>query len=422
MANAAERYSRVLMGNRPLNGVKVIELATFIAAPTTTRFLADQGADVIKIETTSGDPVRFAPMAEGRPVLLNENLTFDLENGNKRSMAMNLKNPKCFEVLMKLIENADVFVTNWRPKALEKMGIDYDSLKAKFPKLVYASVTGYGDKGPDKDLPGYDYTAFWARSGILGSLYDTDGKPANLIPSMGDHQTGMFLAAGVCAALYNAARTGKGEKVSCSLLGTAIFTQGTLLQTAQYKMLKYPMRKRNSPNPFNCCYQTKDGRWIQQSMPVFAMFPKFAEALELTELLSDERFATEIGIVQGGHGPALYDAIAEAYAKLSATEVAERLTAADIPFAVAAEWNEVLEDEQAWADDAFTKLTYPSGERIAIRNPVHFEEAGLPEYKFAPHVGEQTAEIMKDLGYTQEEIDALIESKDIRVTTESYRQ
>ncbi|MDR0819444.1 MAG: CoA transferase, partial [Oscillospiraceae bacterium] len=264
------------MENRPLSGVKVIELATFIAAPTCARFLADQGADVIKIETTGGDPVRFAPLAEGRPVLLNENLTFDLENGNKRGMAMNLKNPKCFEVLMKLIETADVFITNWRPKALEKMGIEYEQLKAKFPKLVYASVTGYGDKGPDKDLPGYDYTAFWARSGMLGSLYDLDGKPANLIPSMGDHTAGMFLAAGVCAALFNAARTGKGEKVSCSLLASAVFTQGTLLQTAQYDMLEYPMHKRNSPNPFNCCYQTKDGRWIQQSMPVFAMFPKFA--------------------------------------------------------------------------------------------------------------------------------------------------
>ncbi|MDR2530264.1 MAG: CoA transferase [Oscillospiraceae bacterium] len=408
------------MDNRPLSGVKVIELATFIAAPTCSRFLADQGADVIKIETTGGDPVRFAPLAEGRPVLRNENITFDLENGNKRGMAMNLKNPKCFEALMKLLETADVFVTNWRPNALARMGLEYEQLKAKFPKLVYASVTGYGDVGPDKDLPGYDYTAFWARSGILGSLYDLEGKPANLIPSMGDHTTGMFLAAGVCAALFNAARTGKGEKVSCSLLASAIFTQGTLLQTAQYEMLKYPMLKRNSPNPFNCCYQTKDGRWIQQSMPVFAMFPKFAEAMELTALLEDERFKSESAIASGGHGPALYDAISAAYAKFTVAEVSERLTKADIPFALAQVWSEVLQDEQAWADDVFTKLTYPSGERIAIRGPVKFGDAGLPEYKLSPHVGQHTGEILKELGYSDAEIQELLDAKEIRITTESY--
>jgi cinnamoyl-CoA:phenyllactate CoA-transferase len=412
--------NKMALQNRPLSGVKVVELATFIAAPTCARFLADQGADVIKIETTGGDPVRFAPLAEGRPVLKNENLTFDLENGNKRSMAMNLKNPKCFEVLMKLVGEADIFITNWRPKALEKMGLEYEQLKVKFPKLVYASVTGYGDKGPDKDLPGYDYTAFWARSGMLGSLYDTDGKPANLIPSMGDHTAGMFLAAGVCAALFNAARTGKGEKVSTSLLASAVFTQGTLLQTAQYEMLKYPMQKRNSPNPFNCCYETKDGRWIQQSMPVFAMFPKFAEAMGLEALLTDERFKSETGIVDGGHGPALYDAIAAAYAQFTAAEVAEKLTKADIPFALAQTWGEVLKDEQAWADDIFTELEYPSGKRVAIRNPVKFEDAGLPDYVLSPHVGEHTASIMKDLGYSEGEINELLAAKEIRVTTESY--
>jgi cinnamoyl-CoA:phenyllactate CoA-transferase len=409
------------MSNRSLAGVKVIELATFVAAPCTARFLADQGADVIKIETLGGDAIRYATLAEGRPVALNENLTFDIENGNKRGVALNLKNPKCFEVLMKMLETADVFITNWRPKALEKMGLDYDSLKGKFPKVVYASVTGYGDKGPDKDLPGYDFTAFFTRSGILGSLYDLGGMPNNLIPSMGDRQAGMFLAAGVCAALYRVAKTGKGEKVSCSLLGTAIFTQGTMVQTAQYDMLTYPLHKKDVPNPLTTCYKTKDGRWLQISVPVFDMFPKLAEALDVPELAADAKFASQSAIIDGKHGPELYDALVERIGGLTVAEVSEKLTKADLPFALAKNWKEVLEDEQAWADDVFTKVKYPSGERIAIRNPVHFEEAGLPEYVLAPHVGQHTAEVMKEYGYSDSDIQALLDSKDIRITTESYR-
>jgi cinnamoyl-CoA:phenyllactate CoA-transferase len=155
-------------------------------------------------------------------------------------------------------------------------------------------------------------------------------------------------------------------------------------------------------------------------MPVFAMFPKFAEAMDLTNLLEDPRFKTETGIVEGGYGPDLYDAIAGAYAKFTAAEVSERLTKADIPFALAQVWKEVLDDKQAWADDVFTKLTYPSGERVAIRNPVHFEDAGLPEYKLSPHVGEHTGAIMKELGYSDVEIQELIDAKEIRITTESY--
>jgi cinnamoyl-CoA:phenyllactate CoA-transferase len=408
------------MSNKPLEGVKVIELATFVAAPCTARFLADQGADVIKIETLGGDAIRYATLAEGRPVAKNENLTFDIENGNKRGVAMNLKNPKCFEVLMKMLETADVFITNWRPKALEKMGIDYDSLKSRFPKLVYASVTGYGDKGPDKDLPGYDFTAFWTRSGMLGSLYEKSGLPANLIPSMGDRQAGMFLAAGVCAALYRAAKTGKGEKVSCSLLGTAIFTQGTMVQTAQYEMIEFPMYKKDSPNPLTSCFKTKDGRWIQVSVPVFDMFPKFAAAMDMEELITDPRFATQAAIIAGHYAPDLYAIIQAKFDTLTVADVTDKLTQADLPFALAQNWREVLKDEQAWADDVFTKLTYPSGERIAIRNPVHFEEAGLPDYKLAPHVGQHTAEVMKEYGYSDADIQALLDSRDIRITTESY--
>lgn len=404
------------MNNRALDGVKIIELATFIAAPACARFLADQGADVIKVENLAGDGTRNAPLAEGRPELgMAENVTFELENGNKRGIAMNLKNPKCFEAFMKLISQADVFITNWRPKALEKMGLDYESLKKRFPKLIFASVTGYGDKGPDKDLPGYDYTAFWARSGMLGSLYEKGTEPMNLIPSIGDHQVGMCLAAGICAALYRALKSGKGEKISVSLLGTAIFMQGTMIQTAQYDMITYPISKRDSPNPLNCSYKTRDGRFIQMCMPVYDLqFPAFARALDMEGWLQDPRFDKMEHLMEGNR-PLLYDAICARFIELDAKDISERLTKADIPHAIAQVWKEVLQDEQAWADDCFAEDEFISGKRILVRNPVHFEEAGLPELNKAPYLGEHTDEVLMELGLSKAEVDELLKSGEIKI-------
>ncbi len=403
---------------RPLDGVKVIELATFIAAPCATRFFADQGANVIKIEPTGGDGIRYAKLAEGRPDLPNENVVFDIENGNKRSIAMNLKNPVCYEALMKMLADADLFVTNWRPKALEKLGLDYEILKQKFPKLVYGSVTGYGDRGPDKDLPGFDYTAFWARSGMLGSLYEKGTVPINLIPSMGDRQVGMNLAAGLMAALFNAQRTGKGEKVSVSLLGTAIFTQATMIQCIQYGNVSYPLNKANSPHPLNNNFRTKDGRFVQISMPMFEkMFPVFAKLMDHEEWLTDPRFNPPSDTYEKGFSADLYNAAQDAILRYDAAEFKDMMLKADLPCEIAFTWDEVLKDPQAWADDCFVDFTYESGTRTLVRNPVHFEEAGIPEYIQGPALGQQGADILKEHGYSDADIDALIKEGNLVIQT-----
>jgi cinnamoyl-CoA:phenyllactate CoA-transferase len=156
--------------NTTLKGITVIELGTFIAVPACARFFADNGAEVIKIEPAGGDPVRWNGVSEGRPGDPYENTTYDLENANKRCIVLNLKHPKGREVLFKLLDKADVFLTNWRPQALEKNNLSYEFLHEKYPKLVYGTLTGYGDKGPDKELPGFDFTAYFAR-GVLWALF-----------------------------------------------------------------------------------------------------------------------------------------------------------------------------------------------------------------------------------------------------------
>jgi cinnamoyl-CoA:phenyllactate CoA-transferase len=232
---------------RPLEGIKVIDMSTFIGAPACARFFAEFGADVIKIEPKGGDVVRFNGVSEGRLGTPYENTTWDLENAHKRGLVIDLKSPEGIEILLKLLENTDIFITNWRPQAIAKLGLDYDSLKDKYPKLVYASFTGYGEEGPDCNLPGYDFTAFWARSGLLGTLYQKGTEPINLIPGVGDHTTGMFLAAGIMVALYNAQKTGKGDKVEINLLHSAIWTQAITIQADQYTELgtKYPTAARS---------------------------------------------------------------------------------------------------------------------------------------------------------------------------------
>ena len=183
-----------MSAKKPLEGIKVIEMSTFIAVPACARYFAEFGADVIKIEPKTGDNVRFNGVSEGRLGDPYENTTFDLENAHKRSIVVDLKSPDGREILFKLLEDADIFLTNWRPQALAKLGFDYEGLKDRFPKLVYGSFTGFGETGPDMNLPGYDFTSFWARSGMLGTLYQKDSEPINLIPGIGDHISAMFLA------------------------------------------------------------------------------------------------------------------------------------------------------------------------------------------------------------------------------------
>jgi cinnamoyl-CoA:phenyllactate CoA-transferase len=209
---------------RPLEGVKVIDMSTFIGAPACARFFAEFGAEVVKIEPKSGDLVRFNGVSEGRLGTPYENTTWDLENAHKLGLALDLKAPEGREILFRLLETTDIFITNWRPQAIAKLGLDYESLKDKYPKLVYASFTGYGEEGPDMNLPGYDFTAFWARSGLLGTLYQKDGEPINLIPGIGDHTTGWFMASGIMVALYITHRKPAGATRWKSTSSTPRFT------------------------------------------------------------------------------------------------------------------------------------------------------------------------------------------------------
>ena len=391
---------------KPLEGIKVIEMSTFIAVPACARFFAEFGADIIKIEPKSGDNVRFNGVSEGRLGDPYENTTFDLENAHKRSIVLNLKAPEGREILFKLLEDTDIFLTNWRPQALEKLGLDYDSLKDKFPKIIYASLTGFGETGPDMNLPGYDFTAFWARGGLLGTLYQKDSEPINLIPGVGDHISGMFLAAGIMTALYNAQKTGKGDKVTVNLLHASIFVQGIAIQAAQYTGLgqTYPLSRKTAENPFNNTYRSKDGRHIQISMPPFDIFyPKFMPLIGREDLVGNERYKMASITNNKLHGEFI-QILSDAFAQKTADEWSEILTEGDIPHSICYVWEEVLEDKQAWATGVFEEMDYPSGKRAMVRPPVCIEGADTLPYARAPMLAEDSEDILKELGYSDEQL------------------
>lgn len=400
---------------KPLTGVKVVELANFIAAATAGRFLADLGADVIKIESPKGDPLRYTAPSEGRPLDMYENTTWELENANKRCISINMKDPKGKEAFFKLLDTADVLITNWRVQALERAGVDYATLKEKYPSLVYAMCTGYGEFGPDKDLPGFDFTAYFARGGYLDSLRQKGTVPMNVVPGLGDHNVGMNLAAGILAALYQAKTTGKGEKVTTSLFESAVFNMGMMVQSAQYTDYgkKYPISVRESDNPFNAAWRTKEDRFIQTCMPDYnTYYNKFMTAIGREDLVDNENYFPVQSLQAKGLGTEVYDICMEAMGKKTINEWKEILTAADIPFSLAQSWEEILEDEQAWANNCFYKMKYDNGnERTLVCLPVNFEEMGAPEYKRGPLIGEQGPEILKEIGYSEEEIKEFLNNK-----------
>ena len=401
--------------NKPLEGVRVVELANFIAAATAGRFMADLGADVIKIEAPKGDPLRYTAPSEGRPLSQEENTTWDLENGNKRCLSINIKDENGKEAFFKLLETADVLITNWRVQALERAGLDYDSLKVRYPKLVYALCTGYGEYGPDKDLPGFDFTAFFARGGYLDSLRQKGTVPMNVVPGLGDHNVGMNLAAGILAALFQAKVKGVGEKVESSLFESAIFNMGMMIQASNYEGIaqNYPIDVRESANPFNAAWRTKDDRFIQTCMPDYnTYYEKFMIALGREDLVGSTEYFPVLNMQEKKLGTKVYDIVMEAMGKKTVAEWNEILTKADIPFSLAKNWSEIRNDEQAIANECFYDMNYDTGNTRRLgRLPVKFKEMGVPDYKRGPKIGEHGREVLEELGYSKEEIDNMLETK-----------
>ena len=395
---------------KPLEGVKVVDLTTYLAAPTTVRVLGEWGADCIKIESSKGDPARTQGAVFNMPFTDDENLAFDVANLNKRFITLDLKSEKGLEVCYKLLAEADVFVTNTRTKSLVKLGLDYDTLKEKFPHLIFAQVLGYGELGPEKDTAGFDVTCYMARGGVFGTTVNRGDAPMIPTNGFGDFQVAMALASGICAALYKKEKTGLGDKVTISLHHAAVYALSTGLISAQYGN-QYPKSRKEVPNPFNNVFRTKDGKWVCICCPEYDRdYEKMFTLLGCPEMLEKDQYRHCADVNNNGLNKEVVDVLDEAIAKFNRDDLMKMLKEQDMPCEAAYEPVDIYEDEQAWANDVLTKIPYANGGKIMPTNPIRFGSQGTPEYVIGGSQGAHSVEIMKHLGYADAEIEEMIAS------------
>lgn len=391
-----------------LENVRVVELGIWVAGPSAAGVLADWGADVVKVEAPAGDPMRRVfnlITGHGQP----ESPPFDLDNRGKRSVVVDLGSESGRDVLHRLLAGADVFVTNLRPDAIERLGLSYDEVGERHPHLVYASVTGYGLEGPDAGRAGYDVGGFWARSGVASLLAPPGEAPPAIRGGFGDHVTGITTVAGILAALLERTRTGRGGLVETSLLRTGIYCLGWDLGIqARFGKLVPAVPRTQEMNPMVNCYRAGDGAWFWLiGVESDRHFPNLCRALGRVDLLDDERFATARG--RRKNGEVVVAELDAEFARYDRDELTARFDAEDVWWAPVNTPEDVLADPQARAAGAFVEV--PEGPvapaHRAVASPVRFHHEEVPAPRPAPALGEHTDVVLREAGFADDEIAAL---------------
>lgn len=397
----------------PLAGVKVVELTQFQQGPVAGMRLGDLGAEVIKVEPKDGDAARGMMRIIGADTgLKGRNYYFESCNRNKRSIVLDLSTEKGKEAFFKLIRQADVFLTNLSISAPKKLGITWEVLSEINPRLIYAHASGWGREGPDADALSFDYTGI-ARSGTMMMCGERDGPPGTLIPGMGDEQGGLICAWAVTAALYAREKTGKGQLVDTSLMGALIALQGMNFAAPGILGQEFPRLKRaESGNPIYNHYKCRDGKWIVIAhLQPDRYWPKVCRAMGLETLESDPRFST----IEARHdnGKELVAILDERFATKSRDEWMTIFKEAGIIYTPVQSPSEVFKDPQAQANRYVIDVDHPVWGKIKMLGfPWEFHDTPASVQREAPELGQQTEEILLELGYNWEDI---IEMKDAGV-------
>jgi crotonobetainyl-CoA:carnitine CoA-transferase CaiB-like acyl-CoA transferase len=382
----------------PLQGIRVVELGVWVAGPAAGCLLSDWGADVIKIEPTLvGDPARtFSRMLGGD---LPFNPPFEMDNRGKRSIALDLRTEEGLALGMELLADADVFVTNVRTKALDRLGIGFEQVAERFPRLVYALITGFGTEGPDKDRAAYDIAGFWARSGIAHMLTQPGSHPPFQRGGMGDHGTGLAAAGAICAALFARERSSKGQLVTTSLLRQGIYTLSFDLAIAsRYGMGLAVGERASMGNPLINNYHDKDGRWFWLvGLEGDRHWPSLARAVGHPEWIDDERFNTLLK--RSEYATELIAMLDEIFATKTREEWGEIFDAQEaLWWAPVQSLEEVLVDEQVHACGGLCEVPDGDSTTLLPATPADFHGTPWAPTSMAPSLGQHTDEILEELG------------------------
>jgi crotonobetainyl-CoA:carnitine CoA-transferase CaiB-like acyl-CoA transferase len=390
-----------------IEGIKVVEAASAVAVPMVGRLLADWGADVIHIDQTSRGGLMHRPAAtkDVRRIAADFDYVEQNINCNKRGIALDLAQEDGLKILYKLLENADVFINNFRPRELEKFKLEFETLQKFNPRLICANLTGFGRKGPEKNEPGFGPTAGDSRSGLLHILQVPGSEPVQTPIAYADFITGLTLAYGIMTALLIRERTGVAQEVSASLFNSLVFAlssdiAGTLVTGNDRQAVT--RKERNTP--LLNIYRTKDQRWLYLMMSRPDVYwPKFCRALDHVEWENDSKLNP---CNPEKHIPAaLFDALEETFLTKNLDEWKPRLTEVSFPWAPIQTLPEVINDPQALANDFFTSLSHPKHGAIKVMaNPAKLSHTKERNKMPAPRFGENTEEIIRELGYTSDDI------------------
>jgi crotonobetainyl-CoA:carnitine CoA-transferase CaiB-like acyl-CoA transferase len=387
-----------------LSGIRVIDCGTYIAGPAAATILSDFGAEVIKIERPPyGDPYRYLGLLPGMPVS-DKNYCWILDDRNKKSIALNLSDEEARQTLLKLVATADIFITNYQPQLLRKFKLTYEDLAPLNDRLIHASITGYGEHGADADKPGYDATAYWARSGLMYGMHNGDAEPTQSPAGFGDHPTSVTLFASIMVALYQRLYTGKGTRVFTSLMANGIWSHGCAVQAALCGAEFMPKWTRKTAIcPLVNHYVARDGRRMFFCLlePV-RDWRNLCHALAFDDLHDDPRFATTKARQE--NSAELVKRIDEVMATRDLDEWAAIFKQYDLVWGPVPSAVEVAHDPQA--HEIFAEI---SPGLKTIKNPLNIEGIEKAAPHMPPGIGEHTREVLTSLGLSDEAIAKMIE-------------
>lgn len=398
---------------KALEGIKVVEVGGAAAMPLAGMLMGSWGAEVIHVEPPGRGDMQREFLSQGasgwaKPHPIN--YIWEYVSRNKKSIGINMGTPEGQSILHKLIASADIFLNNLRRYEIEKFNLSYDTLSQFNPKIIYANLTGYGQRGPEKNTGGYDSVAFWARSGVMDLLHDADSAPNISRPAYGDSITSLSLLAGVMTALYIRERTGVGQQVEVSLYNTATWVLGFdisgCLITGEDAMRP---QRRTMGNPIRNLYPTKDKRWIMLGMTNSQHYwPAFCQAIGRPELENNPKFGTFEA--RSLHAGELVDIIEAIFRTKTYAEWIDILKANKLVWSPVMTPLEVTRDEQAQANDFFLEWDHSRYGRIkALNNPIKLSKTPAENKMRAPDLGEHTDQILKELGYSEA---AILEMKE----------
>ena len=393
----------------PLEGIRVIEVASFVAAPSGGALLADLGAEVVKVEVPEGELYRHTkPHMGGYKTDFDGAPPFEMDNRGKRSLALDLQKPEALAALERVIAGADVVLTNLLPGRQRKYRLDAESLRAKFPKLIHATLNGYGVRGEEADAPAFDYTAYWARTGMMDMFRAPEAIPAFLRPGVGDHAAGVSLVAGILAALRVRDRTGEGQAIEVSLLQIGLYIAGNDFANVLATGQSPPMHDRAAPrNPMWNSYRTADDRWLMLVMVDSQRYwPKLCAAIELESLVEDPRFADPVARYRNSR--ALVERLDAAFATRTLAEWETELRRHPLIWSPVRRMHELIDDPQVAAMGYFSSVDHPKlGKFKSVGPPFKMSAHAMPASRPAPELGADTETVLRRAGLTPDEIEKL---------------